>query len=188
MAYLEIRHHAFQRSRGGSAPLRANNLAHAECRAISADAAHRAVIADWNSDPHYLIVAHEVTNVGSDRGQLCNMSERARVAIGSEAIEAVADRGFGTKQCDELSATHGLAFGLPLLLGIRSRRTAELCAKTAKGSRLRIRWCHRHTHEDVVGFRPDVVEAAFVLDNVPDSRKVVERPFLVGPEADTTPA
>ena len=35
-------------------------------------------------------------------------------------------------------------------------------------------------HEDVVGFRPEVVEAAFVLDNVPDSRKVVERPFLVG--------
>jgi hypothetical protein len=90
-------------------------------------------------------------------------------------------RGFGTKQCDELSVIHGLAFGVPLLLGIRSRRTAELCAKTAKGSRLRIRWCHRHTHEDVVGFRPDVVEAAFVLDNVPDSRKVVERPFLVGP-------
>jgi hypothetical protein len=36
------------------------------------------------------------------------------------------------------------------------------------------------THEGAVGFRPDVVEAAFVLDNVPDSRKVVERPFLVG--------
>ena len=94
MAYLEIRHHAFQRSRGGSAPLCATNLAHAECRAISADAAHRAVIGDWNSDPHYLIVAHEVTNVGSDRGQLCNMSERARVAIGFETIEAVADRGY----------------------------------------------------------------------------------------------
>src|SRR5438045_362836 len=41
---------------------------------------------------HNLIVAHEVTNVGSDRSELCRMSERARVAIGSEAIEAVADR------------------------------------------------------------------------------------------------
>ena len=96
-------------------------------------------------------------------------------------------RGFGTKQYDELSATHGLAFGVPLLRGIRSRRTAELCAKTARGSRLRIRGV-MDRHEDVVGFRPEVVEAAFVLDNVPDSRKVVERPFLVGPEADTTPA
>ena len=43
---------------------------------------------------HHLIVAHEVTNVGSDRGQLSNMSEQARTAIGSEAIEAVADRGY----------------------------------------------------------------------------------------------
>jgi hypothetical protein len=42
---------------------------------------------------HHLIVAHEVTNVGSDRGQLSDMTERARAAIGSEVIEAVADRG-----------------------------------------------------------------------------------------------
>jgi transposase len=41
-----------------------------------------------------LIVAHEVSNVGSDRGQLSDMTERARAAISSEAIEAVADRGY----------------------------------------------------------------------------------------------
>jgi hypothetical protein len=54
-------------------------------------------------------------------------------------------QGFGVKQCDELSVTHGLAFGVPLLRGIRSRRTAELCTKTARGSGLRTRWCHGHT-------------------------------------------
>src|SRR5258708_12477165 len=43
---------------------------------------------------HHLIVAHEVTNVGSDRSELSRMSERARAAIGSEVIEAVADRGY----------------------------------------------------------------------------------------------
>jgi hypothetical protein len=43
---------------------------------------------------HHLIVTHEVTNVGSDRSQLSRMSEQARVAIGSETIEAVADRGY----------------------------------------------------------------------------------------------
>jgi hypothetical protein len=43
---------------------------------------------------HHLIVAHEVTNVGSDLAQLSNMSEQARVAIGSETIEVVADRGY----------------------------------------------------------------------------------------------
>ena len=43
---------------------------------------------------HHLIVTHEVTNVGSDRSQLSRMTEQARAAIGSEAIEAVADRGY----------------------------------------------------------------------------------------------
>jgi hypothetical protein len=44
-------------------------------------------------DEHHLIVAHEVTNVGSDRSQLSRTVEQARAAIGSEAIEAVASRG-----------------------------------------------------------------------------------------------
>jgi hypothetical protein len=35
---------------------------------------------------HHLIVAHEVTNVGSDRRQLFNMSEQARDALGSETL------------------------------------------------------------------------------------------------------
>jgi hypothetical protein len=43
---------------------------------------------------HHLIVTHEVTNVGSDRSQLSRMSQQARAAIGSETIEAVADRGY----------------------------------------------------------------------------------------------
>jgi transposase len=43
---------------------------------------------------YHLIVAHEVTNVGSDRSQLSHMTERARAAIGSETFEAVADRGY----------------------------------------------------------------------------------------------
>src|ERR1700712_287807 len=43
---------------------------------------------------HHLIVTHEVTNVGSGQSQLSHMSEQARAAIGSEAIEAVADRGY----------------------------------------------------------------------------------------------
>src|SRR5438477_509407 len=43
---------------------------------------------------HHLIVVHEVTNIGSDRSQLSRMTNRARAVIGSEAIEAVADRGY----------------------------------------------------------------------------------------------
>jgi hypothetical protein len=44
-------------------------------------------------DEHHLLVAHEVTNVGSDRSQRSRMAEQARAAIGSEAIAAVADHG-----------------------------------------------------------------------------------------------
>jgi len=43
---------------------------------------------------HHLIVAHEVTNVGSDRDQLASMSELARTAIESKQLTVVADRGY----------------------------------------------------------------------------------------------
>jgi transposase len=58
---------------------------------------------------HHLIVAHEVTNKGSDRGQLRRMSERARKAIAEDAIEVVADRGYFSneeiKACEEVNIT-----------------------------------------------------------------------------------
>ena len=43
---------------------------------------------------HHLIVAHEVTNVGHDRGQLSNMAGQAKDAMGVEALEVLADRGY----------------------------------------------------------------------------------------------
>ena len=43
---------------------------------------------------HHLIVAHEVTNVGSDRHQLANMAEQARAELGAEKLDVVADRGY----------------------------------------------------------------------------------------------
>src|SRR5580765_6451522 len=39
---------------------------------------------------HHLIVAHEVTNIGSDRAQLTSMGQKARDAIGSEQITVLA--------------------------------------------------------------------------------------------------
>jgi transposase len=42
---------------------------------------------------HHLIVAHEVTNVGHDRGQLANMAGQAKAAMGAEQLEVLADRG-----------------------------------------------------------------------------------------------
>jgi transposase len=43
---------------------------------------------------HHLVVAHEVTNVGNDRSALSPMAEKAREAMGTEKITAVADRGY----------------------------------------------------------------------------------------------
>jgi hypothetical protein len=43
---------------------------------------------------HHLIVAHAVTNVGSDRNQLSNIAEEARTEIGAQTLDVVADRGY----------------------------------------------------------------------------------------------
>ena len=43
---------------------------------------------------HHLIVAHEVTNVGNDRGQLLNMAKQAQEAIEAENLQVVAYHGY----------------------------------------------------------------------------------------------
>ena len=43
---------------------------------------------------HHLIVAHEVTNTGNDRGQLATMAKQAQAAMGHEDLEVLADRGY----------------------------------------------------------------------------------------------
>lgn len=43
---------------------------------------------------HHLIVEYEVTNNGSDRDQLSGMAKKARAAIGTTTLTAIADRGY----------------------------------------------------------------------------------------------
>ena len=43
---------------------------------------------------HHLIIAHEVSNVGSDRRQLSPLARQAKAALGAETLEVVADRGY----------------------------------------------------------------------------------------------
>ena len=43
---------------------------------------------------HHLIVAHEVTNVGNDRAQLANIAGQAKVAMGADTLDVLADRGY----------------------------------------------------------------------------------------------
>ena len=43
---------------------------------------------------HHLIVAHEVTNIGSDRSQLTSMGHKAQEATGCDELTVLADRGY----------------------------------------------------------------------------------------------
>jgi transposase len=58
---------------------------------------------------HHLIVTHEVTNVGHDRGELFNMAQQAKAVIGTDELNAVADRGYFKGEeilaCDEAGIT-----------------------------------------------------------------------------------
>ena len=58
---------------------------------------------------NHLIVAHEVTNEGSDRSQLANMAAQAKAALHADKLEAVADRGYfkgeEIKACDDAGIT-----------------------------------------------------------------------------------
>ena len=58
---------------------------------------------------HHLIVAHEVTNRGSDRSQLANMAKQAKAILQVEELAAVADRGYFNGEeilaCEEAGIT-----------------------------------------------------------------------------------
>ena len=62
---------------------------------------------------HHLLVAHEVTNVGTDRRQLSNMAEQARAEMGVEKLEAVADRGYYESEEIKACEDAGMSVTLP---------------------------------------------------------------------------
>jgi transposase len=58
---------------------------------------------------HHLIIAHAVTNDGSDRAQLANIACQAKDALGVDKLQAVADRGYFNSDeilaCDKAGIT-----------------------------------------------------------------------------------
>ena len=62
---------------------------------------------------NHIIVAHEVTNVGTDRRQLANMADQARDELGVETLEAVADRGYYDGSEIKACADAGITVTLP---------------------------------------------------------------------------
>lgn len=62
---------------------------------------------------HHLIVAHEVTNIGSDRAQLSPMAQSAREAMGKKKLLVLADRGYFSGTQIKACADAGIAAVLP---------------------------------------------------------------------------
>ncbi len=72
---------------------------------------------------HHLIVAHEVTNVGTDRSQLSAMAKRAKAALETDKLDVVADRGYFNSPeilaCDEAGIT--VTLPKPLTSGSKAK-------------------------------------------------------------------
>jgi transposase len=62
---------------------------------------------------HHLIVAHEVSNVGTDRHQLSNMADQARQEMVVEELDVVADRGYYDSEEIKACEDAGLTVTLP---------------------------------------------------------------------------
>lgn len=72
---------------------------------------------------HHLIVAHEVTNSGSDRSQLSAMAKQAKAALKTDRLDVVADRGYFKSEellaCDKAGIT--VTLPKPMTSGSRSK-------------------------------------------------------------------
>jgi transposase len=72
---------------------------------------------------HHLIVAHEVTNVGTDRSQLSHMAKRTKAALETDRLDVVADRGYFNGEeilaCDEAGIT--VTLPKPLTSGVKAK-------------------------------------------------------------------
>lgn len=90
---------------------------------------------------HHLIVAHEVTNVGTDRHQLANMARQARDEMAVETLEVVADRGYydgeEIKACEEADIT--VTLPRPMTSGAKAagryQKSSPVNALRAKSAR-----------------------------------------------------
>jgi transposase len=72
---------------------------------------------------HHLIVTHEVTNDGSDRAQLANITCQAKAVLGVDELQAVADRGYFSSEellaCDQAGIT--VTLPKPITSGIEAK-------------------------------------------------------------------
>ena len=72
---------------------------------------------------HHLIVAHEVTNVGTDRSQLSAMAKQTKAALEVDRLDVVADRGYFSSEdilaCEDAGIT--VTLPKPMTSGSRAK-------------------------------------------------------------------
>jgi len=72
---------------------------------------------------HHLIVAHEVTNAGSDRSQLSAMAKQTKAVLETERLDVIADRGYFDSEeilaCDDAAIT--VTLPKPLTSGAKAK-------------------------------------------------------------------
>ena len=91
---------------------------------------------------HHLIVAHEVTNVGIDKGHLGKMAEQARNVLDVENIEPFADRGYFKSEEIAACEAAGIITYVPRPLTSNARAAATIVA-TSSTTPPTIRMCAR---------------------------------------------
>jgi len=72
---------------------------------------------------HHLIVAHEVTNSGSDRSQLSTIAKQAKAVLKTDKLDVVADRGYFNSL--EILACHNAGISVTLPKPITSGNKAK---------------------------------------------------------------
>ncbi|MFQ5664781.1 MAG: IS1182 family transposase [Terriglobia bacterium] len=72
---------------------------------------------------HHLIVAHDVSNVGSDRAQLSPMAKKTKAVLETKKLDVVADRGYFSSleilACEEAGIT--VTLPKPLTSGLKAK-------------------------------------------------------------------
>jgi len=72
---------------------------------------------------HHLIVAHDVTNVGTDRSQLARIATKTKAVLEVETLDVVADRGYFNSEeilaCDRVGIT--VTLPKPLTSGAKAQ-------------------------------------------------------------------
>ena len=141
---------------------------------------------------HHLIVAHEVTNVGSDRSQLAAMAKEAKAVLRAERLDAVADRGYFNGEEILACAQAGITVTLPkpMTSGAKAEgrfgkqdfvyQPEEDVYRCPAGATLEVPLHERRKRSDATSLLDDR------LPELPDQAPVARRPKSAGSPAGST--